>query len=552
MIQIEKLRGRRGWIAAAGVLVILIGVFFVMEHLLSVDRYRGQIEGALSQSLGREVKLGQVSYSLFTGSLVANTPSIADDSRFSAQPFLTAKRIRVGVETGALLFRHELHIHGLTIEQPTIALLRATDGSWNFSNLGGKSASGSPGAGSNGLLPGLTIGRIRIVGGTVSVSTVPARAPAHVYTDLNLNVKDFAMTKAFPFTANGKLPDGGTVAISGTAGPVNAQDTSLTAASAQISLRHADLLAAGFVEPQQDVSGVADVDAKVVSNGQEADASGKLHVADLRLAKNGTASSEPVDVEFSLEQDLRALSGKIVSAKVAIGDAKMSVSGSYQTTGNVTQLQLRASGDKMPVNALVAFLPSVGVQLPPGSRLRGGVMSATLDVTGPVNAPVISGPVRIAGSQLAGFDLGQRLGSLQALTGVKTGVDTTVQTLDGTVHYGRNGVQTDIVAVVIGGLGSASGNGSISPGGGLDYHLVVKPDTSGIVGVAAHVLGAVPGLIGRALGHATKNGIPVRVSGTTSNPVFTPDVGGILGTKAASNEQPANPLGKALGAIVSH
>lgn len=553
MIQIEGLQIRRSWIVVGGVLVLLLLVFFLLEHLLNADTYRGEIESSLSQSLGRQVKLGELSYSLFTGSLVAATPSIADDPRFSTQPFLTAKRIRIAVETGPLLFHRELHIQGLTIEEPKITLLRAPNGTWNYSSLGGQTQPGATSAGSNNLLPDLTVARMKITGGTLSIGTTPPRAPAHIYTDLNLSAENFAMNKAFPFTADGKLPDGGTATIRGTAGPINPQDASLTPLNAQVSLQHADLLAAGFVEPQQGIAGLADLDAKVVSNGQSADATGKLHLTQLKLAKNGAPSSVPVDVQFSVAEDPRTLSGSISNANIAIGSAQLALTGTYQSSGGVRTLQLHASGDKMPVDALVAFLPSLGVQLPAGSTLRGGVMSATLDITGPVDAPVISGPVRITGAQLAGFDLGQKLASIQALTGAKTGGDTTIQVLEATLHYGPDGIRTDNLAVVVGGLGSASGSGSISPAGALDYHLLVKPDASGVAGVAAQAAAILPGLLGQAVGRTTKSGIPLSISGTISNPVFTPDVGRMLGgAPAANQQQPANSLGTVLGGLLGH
>jgi AsmA protein len=545
------MRRKRIWIILAAVVCVLLMGTLVLQHLLDADTYRGHIEAMLSDSLGRPVQLGHLSFSIFSGSLVAVAPSIADDPAFSSQPFLTAKDVRIGVETGALLFHRELHITGFMVDEPKITLLRRADGVWNYSSLGGKEKSKAPAAQSSSGIPNLTVNRMDIKDGTLTVSTLPAQGAPHVYSDLNVSARDFSLVRAFPFTASGKLPGGGALDISGQAGPVNQRDASLSPFTAQVSLKHADL-ASQLVGPSQGIAGVADLDAKIVSNGQTATANGKLHLTQLKLAKNGSPSSEPVDVTFSIDQDLQSLSGKITKADVQIGKAKMGITGTYQTRGNTTTAQINANGQNMPIDELVAFLPALGVQLPPGSRLQGGTLTATLNISGPTTAPVISGPVRISNTQLAGFDLGQKLASVRALTGAKTGSNTTIQLLSTNLRYGPDGTRTDNLAAVVAGLGAASGNGSISSEGALNYHLLVKLTSSGVGGMATQAMGLLPGAFGSTVGQSVKNGIPVTIAGTTSHPVFTPDMGQMIGGSAQKGKQQTNSLGKTLGGLLSH
>jgi len=542
---------QRKWIVLAAIAVVLLIGFFIVQHLLDADTYRSRIEAALSDSLGRPVKLGHLDFSLFSGSLVAEAPTIADDPAFSNQSFLTAKDVRIGVEMSPLLFRRELHITGFSIDQPKITLTRAENGTWNYSSIGGEGKRKAPTAETNSLIPNLTVRKIDIQNGMVTVGTLPQQGKPHVYSDLNVHVQNFSFASAFPFTVNGKLPGDGSLEVSGNAGPINQHDASLTPVTAQVTVKHADLLAAGFVEATDGIAGIVDLDTKIISNGQTADANGKLHTTQLKLAKNGTPSSQPVDVEFVIQQDLRALSGKIESANIQIGKAALAVTGTYQTRGNTTTTQLNVNGQNMPINELVAFLPSLGVQLPSGSRLQGGTLSTTLNVSGPMTAPVVSGPVRIANTQLAGFDLGQKLSSIQALTGARTGSTTTIQALSTNLRYGPDGTSTDNLAVVVAGLGSASGNGSISPGGALNYRLLVKMATGGgVSGIATQAMSLLPGAFGSAVSQTTKNGIPVTIGGTTSNPTFTPDIRGLAGGALQQKKAtPANPLGKALGGL---
>src|SRR5882757_5076201 len=300
---------RRSWIILAAIGAVLLIGFFVVQYVLDADTYRGRIETALSDSLGRPVQLGHLNFSLFSGSLLAEAPSIADDPAFSSHPFLTAKDVRIGVEMGPLLFHRELHITGFTIDQPNITLVRAENGTWNYSSLGGEGKRKAPTTETNNLIPNLTVSRVDIKNGAVTVGTLPQQGKPRVYSDLNVSVQNFSFASAFPFTVNGKLPAGGSLDISGNAGPINQHYASLTPLTAQVSMKHADLVAAGFVEPDQGISGITDLDTKVISNGQTVHADGKLHVTQLKLAKNGSPSSQPVDVQFAINQGLQSLSG---------------------------------------------------------------------------------------------------------------------------------------------------------------------------------------------------------------------------------------------------
>jgi AsmA protein len=546
------MKSKRIWVVLAVVVgVILIGLL-ALEHFLDADTYHGRIEAALSDVLGRQVQLGHLSFSIFSGSLEAATPSIADDPAFSHQPFLTAQDIKIGVKTWDLVFDHQLHVTGLTVDQPKITLLRRADGVWNYSSLGSKGQPSATGAAGGSLLPNLTVNRLDIKDGTLTVGTLPTQGQPHVYSNVNVSAKSFSFANAFPFTVSCKLPGGGTMNISGSAGPMDQQDASLTPFTAQVTLKNADL-AQEFLGASQGIAGTADLDAKIVSKSGMADAHGNLHVTKMKLAKNGTPADEPVDMNFSVQQNLKSLSGTISKADVQIGKAQAAITGTYRSQGNTTTVDVNANGQSMPIDSLVAFLPSLGVQLPPGSKLQGGTLTATLNISGPVAASVVSGPVQINNTQLAGFDLGQKLSAIAALGGAKTGSNTTIQVLSTNLHYGPDGTQTNNLTAVVTGMGTATGNGSISPDEALNYHLRVKLSSGGVGGVATQAAGLLPGVLGSTVGQSMKNGIPVAITGTTSHPVFAPEIGQMFGNSGQTQTtKPKNPLGKVLGGMLGH
>ena len=121
------------------VVAILLLIVIALPFLINVNSFRPKLESALTEALGREVKVGNLSLSILSGSVSAEDLSIADDPAFSKDPFIRAKSLKVGVEVMPLIFSKTLHVTDITLDKPEIALLRDASGKWNFSSLGNKS-----------------------------------------------------------------------------------------------------------------------------------------------------------------------------------------------------------------------------------------------------------------------------------------------------------------------------------------------------------------------------------------------------------------------------
>jgi AsmA protein len=730
---------RRTLLIVLGSIVALVLLALISIPLfLNADAFRTRIESALTTSLGRKVTLNKLDLSVLSGSLVATDASVADDPAFSQQPFLQASKVKIGIEVLPLIVSREIHITGFAIDSPKITLLRAANGTWNYSSIGGAQQNASANKDSSTLIPNLTVGHVTITNGELTVGIEPTpgapTTPRRTYSQLSLEAKDFSFQKSFPFTVSAHLPGDGTVSLSGNAGPINSRDASLTPFSANLEAKHIDPLAAGFVDatagitgtidsvnlqatwngqqlhvanfvvdtpkltlvrdnkpttaatpppapdsnnmlstfsadhlqikngtlsitspgqaqpavyqqlnaeltnvsptasspfklsaqipgggsitgdgtagpinqanagatpanahvsithldlassgivaPEDGISGIADVDLKALSDGKTLNANVSSKIQGLRIAKNGSPSTKPVDVQLTVAQDLSTLSGQLQKAVITIGRAVVNIAGTYQTTGPNTAINLKVSSDAASIDELEAFLPSVGVHLPSGSRLQGGTLTTSLNVTGTAAAPIISGPIRINNTNLAGFDLGSKLGPLSSLAGIKSGSGTAVQSLSANVNINSGNVRTDNVSLVVPSIGSATGAGTISAAGALNYNVVLK--LSGLLGgiggggksggatsaggIAGQLMGMIPGgaaggvaggVVGNIAGAALRNGVPVAIGGTTSNPTFTPNMNGMLSgatgaaTKgAAKPSSNSNPLSNALGGLL--
>jgi AsmA protein len=729
---------RRTLLIVLGSIVALIFLALISIPLfLNADAFRTRIESALTTSLGRKVTLGKLDLSVLSGSLVATDASVADDPAFSNQPFLQASKVKIGIEVLPLILSREIHITGFAIDSPKITLLRAANGTWNYSSIGGAQQNASANKDSSTLIPNLTVGRVNITNGQLTVGIEPTPGapvtPRRTYSQLNLEAKDFSFQKSFPFTVSAHLPADGTVSLNGNAGPINSKDASLTPFSANLEAKHIDPLAAGFVDatagltgtidsinlqatwngqqlhvanfvvdtpkltlvrdnkpttavtpppapdsnnmlstfsadhlqikngtlsiaspgqakpavyqqlnaeltnvsptasspfklsaqipgggsitgdgtagpinqanasatpanahisvthldlassgivaPEDGISGIADVDLKALSDGKTLNANVSSKIQGLRIAKNGSPSTKPVDVQLTVAQDLNTLSGQLQKAAITIGRAVINIAGTYQTTGPNTAINLKVSSDAASIDELEAFLPSIGVHLPSGSRLQGGTLTTSLNVAGTAAAPIISGPIRINNTNLAGFDLGSKLGPLSSLAGIKSGSGTAIQSLSANVNINGGNVRTDNVSLVVPSIGSATGAGTISAAGALNYNVVLKltgllggigGKTGGAAsagGIAGQLMGMIPGgaaggvaggVVGNIAGAALRNGVPVAIGGTTSNPTFTPNMGGMLSGAAGSATKGAaakpsgnsNPLSNALGGLL--
>src|SRR5689334_15339318 len=122
---------------------ILVVILVVLPFLINVNSFRPQLEATASEALGRQVKVGNLSLSILSGSVTADNISIAEDPAFGNTPFVTAKSLKVGVEVWPLITSKQLHVTDITLEQPEITLLKTAAGKWNFSSLGGNATKAS-------------------------------------------------------------------------------------------------------------------------------------------------------------------------------------------------------------------------------------------------------------------------------------------------------------------------------------------------------------------------------------------------------------------------
>ncbi len=286
-----KVKGKLRYIVIG--IVVLVLLCAALPFLIDVNQFRPTVEEKLSAALQRQVKIGNLSLSLLSGSLSADNLSIADDPAFSQSAFLSAKSFRVGVELVPLIFSKAMHITGLTIEKPEVTLLRNPAGKWNYSSLAatGSAQSSSSAPKSGGATPDLTIKKLELKDGRVTVgsTTSPKRS---VYDELNLEASDVSLNSQFPLRLSARLPAGGSLKIDGKAGPVDHTDASLTPVSAKLAISGLDLAKTGFLDPASGIAGIVDLNSDISSANGKAKAKGTLKLDKVQMVKGGSPAGD--------------------------------------------------------------------------------------------------------------------------------------------------------------------------------------------------------------------------------------------------------------------
>jgi AsmA protein len=530
-----------------GILVLLV---LAIPLFVNVDSFRPEIEEKLSASLGRSVHIGKISASILSGGAEARDLSISDDPAFNKGPFLQASSLAIGLEWIPLIFSRQIKVSSLTIKNPDIVLLKNNAGRWNYSSLGNSAGKAAPAQKSAPETPGrpndLSVGKFQIQDGKLRVGHTSGHSPGteQVYQKVNILARNISSDSIIPFTMSAVTPGGGALEIEGQAGPLNRQDSAKTPLEAKVNLEHADLASTGFFDSSSGLGGIVDFAGNVKSDGRQLHSDGKAKASNLRLVKGGSPARQAINLDYNSDYALDSETGTL-KANMHTGNSLATAGGTLNSHGEATIAHLKILGENMAVNDIEGLLPAFGVVMPSGASLQGGTVNMNLAAEGPFDHLVITGPVNISGTHLAGYNLASKLGAISAFTGLQPSADTLIQKFSSALRVAPEGIRADNLVLEVPSIGTLLGDGVIGANNSLDFKMAAKLAGGG------GLLGKITNISGGAQG----KGIPFLIKGTTSNPVFMPALGNLAGSTLQNlqggNQGQQGGIGGILGGLLN-
>ena len=277
--------------------------------------------------------------------------------------------------------------------------------------------------------------------------------------------------------------------------------------------------------------GLVSINGTLTSEQNMFDLQGDIKAEQLKLAKNGMPAKVPVDFNFTLRHDAAGHAGSLSHGDVLIGKAKASLTGTYKLQETQTLLNMKLAAPAMQVQELTAVLPALAVELPRGSSLQGGTLTANFVVAGPAEQLDIKGNLAVKGTRLANFDLGSRMTGVAKLAGINMNPNTDFENISADAHSNAQGVDVQNISVIAPSIGEIAGAGTVSPANVLDFKMHAKLKASGIFPPLA-------------------SNVPFSIQGPATDPKFVPDIKGMAADKLKTLTAAPADVGKVAGTDV--
>ncbi len=201
------------------IIVIFIALTILVKTQVTPEKVRETVAPLAERHLQRTIDFGDISVGLFSGISLAD---FEIREKNSDTVFIRLKKLTLSYRLWALL-KGKVVIDQVELVEPEINIVRKADGSFNFDDLTGGSASttaaqtGKKDSGTGALGSLLVVNRVSISDGTilfVDQYTNPKSPYRYTLSELNFTARDIALDKLFPFDFSSEI-NGSKLMISG-------------------------------------------------------------------------------------------------------------------------------------------------------------------------------------------------------------------------------------------------------------------------------------------------------------------------------------------------
>jgi AsmA protein len=223
-------------IIAGAVVVLVVALIVLAQILITPERVRETVLPLAEKALHRQVALGEIDVSLFSG---VSIQDLRVKEKTGEEDFIAADRIVLRYRIWPLFFLRVV-VDEVRLEGPKIRIVRLADGSFNFDDLTAPAAAETslpkvePGA-DKGTEINILVSRVAVSDGEVlffdhaAGSATPYR---YQFSDLALEASDLSLDRPFPFSAKVRI-NGSVLTLDG--------EANVTEASGKVKINLAGL-----------------------------------------------------------------------------------------------------------------------------------------------------------------------------------------------------------------------------------------------------------------------------------------------------------------------
>jgi uncharacterized protein involved in outer membrane biogenesis len=372
---------RKFLFAVAALFVLVVAGLAVFLLTFDANRHRGLILAQLSRAVNRPVEAADLKLQLWPLRLRLAEVRVREDPAFAGEEFLRARGVEFDLGLWSLL-RGQPEVLGLELDQPTLYLRQNPDGVWNVASV----ATPEEGAAAAPAPAGPPVRNWGMREGTLVVERAGPEASGPLrLSGVEVAVKEFSATRAFPFTLGVSFSPESRLSARGRFGPFNATVPIETPLEAELKLekfRPAALGALVRVPPALAWLGALDGTASVKS-----DAGGARLEGTLQLLGRDAEGTMGLELAAAFPTDFSGV--ELARAALEAPGAHLKASGRVQFTPAEYALSLSATDTD--IAALRALAPRLGFPLPAGIPPLTGKLTATLALSGTVEQWQLTG-----------------------------------------------------------------------------------------------------------------------------------------------------------------
>jgi AsmA protein len=382
------------------VIALAVGIFVAT---FNPNDYRATVQSKLEQQLDRKVALGNMELGLLPLRFRVFNLSITDDPKFSNRAFIQTQELSVSVKLLPLLSK-SVQIDSLTLERPSVELIKNAQGVWNFATIGQKTPST---ASSSSGPQQFSLDELAISDGLVAITDMQDRKPRTVYDHINLKLTDFAPDSPFNLDASVHLPGAGSqeVALKGKGGPLSHANPAATPFKGTLDLKAVQI--AGLQKFLQspalvNTDGVLSGHTDIATENGKLSANGQMNLDKPRL--HGIDVGYPINADYNISDDLTNDLLTVSKCAIKLGPTPLSLTGTMNSKPTPAQLDMNLKANNVSIAEIARLAAAAGIAFAPGTTVNGQI-SADIKAQGAADKPALNGTLAGRDIQVSGKEI---------------------------------------------------------------------------------------------------------------------------------------------------